>query len=252
MAEIDRICNENEIRLDFVPQLIGLSAVRAPVVQSETEPRVVSKPINFSPPRYFQVKRYFDFCLSLVLIIVLLPMLLVAATVVLLDVGSPVFFWQRRIGMNGRSFQIHKFRTLKPSFDWRGRPIPETERISWIGTLLRKVRLDELPQLLNVLVGDMSLIGPRPLLPHDQPPNSTLRLMVRPGITGWAQVHGGKLLTAEEKNTLDEWYIRNASLWLDLKIVAKTILFMLGGERLGSQIEETNSPPSNRSAAHGS
>ena len=83
--------------------------------------------------------------------------------------------------------------------------------MSWIGYLLRKFRLDELPQLLNVLVGDMSLIGPRPLLPHDQPADPTLRLMVRPGITGWAQVNGGKLLTPEEKNALDEWYVRNAS-----------------------------------------
>jgi lipopolysaccharide/colanic/teichoic acid biosynthesis glycosyltransferase len=95
---------------------------------------------------------------------------------------------------------------------------------------LRKYRLDELPQLLNVLVGDMSLIGPRPLLPHDQPSDSTVRLMVRPGMTGWAQVNGGKLITPEEKNALDEWYVRNASLWIDLKIIAKTMLFMISGE----------------------
>ena len=89
---------------------------------------------------------------------------------------------------------------MKPAYDWRGRPVGTTERISWVGAFIRKFRLDELPQLLNVLVGDMSLIGPRPLLPHDQPPDPTLRLMVRPGITGWAQVNGGKLLTAEGKN----------------------------------------------------
>src|SRR5207248_2242991 len=104
-------------------------------------------------------------------------------------------------------------------------------RISRIGALLRKSRLDELPQLLNVLVGDMSLIGPRPLLPHDQPPDPTLRLMVRPGITGWAQVNGGTLLTVSEKNACDEWYVRNASLWVDLKIIGKTALFVLTGER---------------------
>src|SRR5262249_7952010 len=91
--------------------------------------------------------------------------------------------------------------------------------------------LDELPQLLNVLVGDMSLVGPRPLLPHDQPSDSAVRLMVRPGITGWAQVHGGKLITPQEKNSLDAWYVRNASLWLDLKIISKTIVFMFGGEQ---------------------
>jgi lipopolysaccharide/colanic/teichoic acid biosynthesis glycosyltransferase len=103
--------------------------------------------------------------------------------------------------------------------------------------LLRKSRLDELPQLLNVLVGDMSLIGPRPLLPLDQPSDSSARLMVRPGITGWAQVNGGKLITPEEKSALDEWYVRNASLWIDLKIIGKTILFMFGGESRHTRTE---------------
>jgi lipopolysaccharide/colanic/teichoic acid biosynthesis glycosyltransferase len=159
------------------------------------------------------------------------------AVVVLLDVGSPVYFWQRRIGMDGQSFQLHKFRTLKPSYDGDGNPT-SAERMSWIGHLLRKCRLDELPQLLNVLVGDMSLIGPRPLLPHDQPADPTLRLMVRPGITGWAQVNGGKLLTPEEKNAYDEWYVRNSSLWLDLKIAGLTVLFMLRGERSHAAAED--------------
>ena len=182
----------------------------------------------FSPSSYFRVKHLVDFSLSLLLIVVLFPVFLIVAGVVLFDVGSPIFFWQRRVGINGQGFHMHKFRTLKPSFDDRGRST--TDRISWVGALLRKFRLDELPQLLNVLVGDMSLIGPRPLLPHDQPSDSTMRLMVRPGITGWAQVNGGKLITPEEKNALDEWYVRNASFWIDLKIIAKTVLFMIGGE----------------------
>ena len=171
-----------------------------------------------------------DFSLSLLLIVVLLPIFLIIAVMVLLDVGSPIFFWQRRVGINGQGFHMHKFRTLKPAYDDQGRP-STTDRVSWVGALLRKFRLDELPQLLNVLVGDMSLIGPRPLLPHDQPSDSAVRLMVRPGITGWAQVHGGKLITPEEKNALDEWYVRNASWWLDLKIIGKTFVFMLGGEQ---------------------
>jgi lipopolysaccharide/colanic/teichoic acid biosynthesis glycosyltransferase len=239
MTQVKNICDEYELRLDFVPKLIGLSELSAPIMESRLEEMAVAS-LGFSPPRYFQVKRYIDFGMSLLLIITLLPLMLTVATIVLLDVGSPIFFWQQRIGMNGQSFLIHKFRTLKPAYDWRGQQISTTDRVSWIGALLRKVRLDELPQLLNVLVGDMSLVGPRPLLPSDQPPNSTLRLTVRPGITGWAQINGGKLLKAEDKNSLDEWYIRNASVWLDLKIVTKTALFMLFGEHGNSHTKKTN------------
>jgi lipopolysaccharide/colanic/teichoic acid biosynthesis glycosyltransferase len=236
MAEVDRICSEYEIQLDFIPRLIGLSALQAPAPDQELAP-VRSIPVRFPLPRYLALKRYIDFFLSLVLIILLLPCFAVIAVVVLLDVGSPVFFWQRRIGMDGRTFQMHKFRTLKPSYDGQGNPV-SSERVSWVGNLLRKIRLDELPQFLNVLVGDMSLIGPRPLLPHDQPADPTLRLMVRPGITGWAQVNGGKLLTPEEKNALDEWYVRHASLWLDLKIIGLTVLVMLRGERRHAEAAE--------------
>jgi lipopolysaccharide/colanic/teichoic acid biosynthesis glycosyltransferase len=103
-------------------------------------------------------------------------------------------------------------------------------RLSAIGRFLRKCRFDEFPQLLNVLVGDMSLIGPRPLLPRDQPSNPTVRLSVRPGITGWAQVNGGNCLCVEEKDALDEWYIRNASLQLDLRIIFMTLVAVFRGE----------------------
>ena len=106
--------------------------------------------------------------------------------------------------------------------------------MSFIGCL-RSSRIDELPQLFNVLFGDMSLIGPRPLLPHDQPKNSSLRLMVRPGITGWAQINGGNLITPEEKGALDDWYIRHASLWLDLRIALLTLRFLFTGERRSEQ-----------------
>jgi lipopolysaccharide/colanic/teichoic acid biosynthesis glycosyltransferase len=146
-----------------------------------------------------------------------------------------VLFWQQRVGLGSRAFLLQKFRTLRPPFDWQGREVPPDRRLSWGGRFLRKLKLDELPQLLNVLVGDMSLIGPRPLLPQDQPPNPSVRLMVRPGITGWAQVNGGNLLTPQEKDELDEWYIRNASPWLDLKIIHMTILFLLKGERRSEQ-----------------
>ena len=234
MAEISHICTEYEIELDYVPRLVGLNTLRAPIAQNQAE-RAETNRIVFSPSSYFRVKHFVDFSLSLLLIVVLLPIFLIIAVAVLLDVGSPIFFWQRRVGINGQGFHIHKFRTLKPAYDDQGRST--ADRVSWIGALVRKSRLDELPQLLNVLVGDMSLIGPRPLLPHDQPSDSTVRLMVRPGITGWAQVNGGKLITPEEKNALDEWYVRNASLWLDLKIIGKTIVFMLGGETRHAQAQ---------------
>jgi lipopolysaccharide/colanic/teichoic acid biosynthesis glycosyltransferase len=106
----------------------------------------------------------------------------------------------------------------------------DVERSSSVGRFLRKCRFDEFPQLLNVVVGDMSLVGPRPLLPCDQPADPTVRLSIRPGITGWAQVNGGRLLSLEEKTALDEWYVRNASLWLDLRIIYLTLLYVFKGE----------------------
>jgi lipopolysaccharide/colanic/teichoic acid biosynthesis glycosyltransferase len=240
LDEIDRICTRHDIQLDFVPALVGLSALQDEPVDAPA--KLVQEPRSFNIPRFFRIKRIIDLTVGFLLLILLLPFFFVVAGLVLLDVGSPVFYWQQRIGMMGRNFLLHKFRTLKPSFDWRGLPIPDSERLSWIGNLLRKCRLDELPQLLNVLVGDMSLIGPRPLLPRDQPADPSLRLMVRPGITGWAQVNGGKLLTVAEKTDLDEWYIRNASFWLDLKIYIKTAFVIFRGERrheAGSKDETT-------------
>jgi lipopolysaccharide/colanic/teichoic acid biosynthesis glycosyltransferase len=236
LEEITQICSEYEIEIDYVPHLVGLNKLQPSIVQTQAELEE-SNHIAFSPSPYFRVKHYVDFCFGLLLIVVLLPVFLMIAAIVLLDVGSPIFFWQRRVGIYGQGFHVHKFRTLKPAYDDQGRLFSTVDRVSWAGALLRKFRLDELPQLLNVLVGDMSLIGPRPLLPHDQPLDATARLMVRPGITGWAQVNGGKLISSEEKNALDEWYVRNASFWLDLKIIGRTILFMLAGEGRHIQAE---------------
>ena len=162
------------------------------------------------------------------------PLLVLAGVIVLLDVGPPIFFWQERLGRNGRPFLIYKFRTLKAPFDAAGHPTAGSRRPSAVGRFLRATRLDELPQLLNVLFGEMSLIGPRPLLPEDQPTNTSMRLSVRPGISGWAQVNGAKLVTKEEKQKLDEWYVHNASLWLDLRIATMTINLLLRG-RVSSQ-----------------
>ena len=181
-------------------------------------------------PSYHRVKRFVDFFVSAAAIVLLSPLIALISLLVLIDLGSPVVFWQQRVGRGGTSFFLYKFRTLHPPFDRRGLPVSEDDRLSWIGRLLRNGRLDELPQLFNVLVGEMSLIGPRPLLPEDQPTNSKLRLLARPGMTGWAQVNGGNLVTNDEKGALDEWYVRHASLWLDLLIVALTLGFMFRGE----------------------
>jgi lipopolysaccharide/colanic/teichoic acid biosynthesis glycosyltransferase len=221
LKEIQRVCKRREIKLDFVPRLIGLDERQRNPVSATVESEAIPNP-NFALPRYFEIKPVIDFFLALSLIL-FFPLLIFAAFVVLLDVGSPILFWQQRFGKGGRKFLLLKFRTLRPPFDWRGQPIPEERRISRVGRLLRQSRLDELPQLLNVLVGDMSLIGPRPLLPADQPANPTTRLLVRPGISGWAQVNGGKFLTPEEKDEYDEFYIRNASPRFDLRIALMTL-----------------------------
>jgi lipopolysaccharide/colanic/teichoic acid biosynthesis glycosyltransferase len=220
MQEIRRVCAHREIKLDFVPRLVGISELpsvssQPVIIEPEAQP-------NFALPRYFEIKPIIDFFVALSTIVTL-PLIAIAALLVVLDVGSPVLFWQQRVGKGGRSFLLIKFRTLRPPFDSSGRAIPEEKRISVLGRFLRQTRLDELPQLLNVLVGDMSLIGPRPLLPEDQPANPTTRLLVRPGITGWAQVNGGKFLTPQEKDQFDEFYIRNASLWFDLHIAFLTL-----------------------------
>jgi lipopolysaccharide/colanic/teichoic acid biosynthesis glycosyltransferase len=231
---VQSVCARRSLDLVFVPHLLMLgpterncrSGYKGPVhlVSSQGVP-------DIRPSSYIRLKRGIDFIAALVLIIAVLPLLLITIVVVLLDVGWPVMFWQQRIGRGGRTLQVYKFRTLKPPFDRKGQKIAEEQRISVVGRLLRRTRFDELPQLLNVLIGDMSLIGPRPLLPRDQPPDSTSRLSVRPGITGWAQVNGGTSLSSTEKDALDVWYIRNASLLLDLRIIAMTALRITRGDR---------------------
>jgi lipopolysaccharide/colanic/teichoic acid biosynthesis glycosyltransferase len=222
LTEIQRVCEQRELKFDFVPQLIALGELPPASIEMTPKTEQFSLP-NFELPRYFKFRAFFDFFAALAMAIILSPLLLIAATLALLDVGLPVLFWQQRIGQGGRRFMLQKFRTLQPPFDWRGQSVPDRQKLSFIGHFLRTTRLDELPQLLNVLVGDMALIGPRPLLPEDQPTNPATRLMVRPGITGWAQVNGGKFLTPQEKDQYDEFYIRNASLWFDLRIIFMTL-----------------------------
>jgi lipopolysaccharide/colanic/teichoic acid biosynthesis glycosyltransferase len=186
------------------------------------------------------VKRALDVAGALCAIVVLSPLLLLIAALVVVEIGAPAIFWQQRPGLGGRPFRLYKFRTMARPYDAEGRRIADADRLSVCGQFLRRSRLDELPQLFNILIGEMSFIGPRPLLAADQCPQLDARLAVRPGMTGWAQIKGGRHLAVSDKAALDVWYIRNACLRIDLKIVAATVRVILLGERKADEpaIEE--------------
>lgn len=172
------------------------------------------------------MKRTIDLVLSLMLLVILSPILLVIAMVIRLKMGAPILFKQQRPGKNGQSFYLYKFRTMTMSSEDNNGPLSDADRLTALGQLLRKYSIDELPQLFNVLKGDMSLVGPRPLLKEYLPlytPEQRLRHEVRPGITGWAQVNGRNAITWEEKFTLDTWYVKNQTFTLDIKILLLTI-----------------------------
>jgi lipopolysaccharide/colanic/teichoic acid biosynthesis glycosyltransferase len=179
---------------------------------------------------YWRLKRASDFFLAFVMIIATAPLMAIVAAAVAMDVGVPVLFWQERPGVLGRPIRLYKFRSMRSAHDENGKRIAEASRSSIVGRFLRRTRLDELPQLFNILIGEMSFIGPRPLLPVDQSPAHSARLAVRPGLTGWAQVHGGREVGASDKAAMDLWYICNASLWNDLIISLKTVRMVIAGE----------------------
>lgn len=185
--------------------------------------------------RYWRWKRAIDLAATAMAAPLLLPVGGIVLMLVTIDLGWPPIFWQNRLGLGGRVFRLYTFRTMAPAHDHRGVPIPEEDRLSGIGALLRRSRLDELPQLWNVLAGDMSLTGPRPLLSIDRPEGALDRLAVRPGLTGWAQVEGGRRVSNGEKAALDLWWIRNASFTLDLRILVGTIRMALTGERVNDR-----------------
>ncbi len=166
-----------------------------------------------------------DFLVSLFTLILLLPLLLILAVLIRIAFGPPVLFRQRRPGLRGHPFTLYKLRTMTDTRALNGPLLPDAERLTAFGRFLRSTSLDELPELWNVLRGDMSLVGPRPLLMQyldRYTPEQTRRHEMRPGITGWAQVNGRNALTWEQKFALDVWYIDHVSLWLDLKIIALT------------------------------
>lgn len=172
------------------------------------------------------MKRFFDIIISAAAVVVLSPLLLVIALLIRWKMGLPVFFGQMRPGYKGQPFTLYKFRTMNDRRDAHGQLQPDADRLTCFGRFLRASSLDELPELWNVLKGDMSLIGPRPLLMQyleRYTPEQARRHEVRPGITGWAQVNGRNAITWEEKFKLDVWYVDNWSLWLDIKTLAMTI-----------------------------
>jgi len=232
---------DGRIKLEFLAEQIGL-ALRAgdeetaaapdePVVEpafarGETElERVAGRSV-------WRLKRLLDVSIAGTLLLLCAPVMLCVAIGVAADVGAPVTFWQLRPGLNGRAFKLYKFRTMRAAHDPLGRRIAEDNRLSQFGVFLRRSRLDELPQLVNILRGEMSFVGPRPLLAVDQPADCVARLLVRPGLTGWAQVKGGRQLSVNDKTALDLWYLRNATLALDGAVLLLTAQMLFFGERI--------------------
>jgi sugar O-acyltransferase (sialic acid O-acetyltransferase NeuD family) len=177
-----------------------------------------------SPPRS-RVSRLIDLTGAVVGLVLFAPVLIICAAAIRLHLGSPVLFRQQRPGLHGRPFTILKFRTMRQAVDRAGRPLPDAERLTRLGRILRSTSLDELPELWNVLRGDMSLVGPRPLLMEYldlYTPEQAVRHTVRPGITGWAQINGRNALSWDEKFAMDAWYIEHKTVWLDMKILLRT------------------------------
>ncbi len=171
-------------------------------------------------------KRLVDLLVSAIALILLAPLMAAVAVLLWLTMGSPIFFRQARAGYQGSPFTLFKFTTMRSARDVQGRLLPDKHRLTKVGIILRGFSLDELPQLWNVLIGDMSLVGPRPLLMdylERYSPEQARRHEVKPGITGWAQVNGRNALSWEEKFTLDVWYVDHWSLGLDAKIIWKTM-----------------------------
>ncbi len=182
-------------------------------------------------------KRLLDLVLALPLLALLSPLLLILALAVRASLGSPVLFRQTRPGLAGRPFRLLKFRTMQEGRDAEGKPLADRLRLTAFGSLLRRTSLDELPELWNVLTGSMSLVGPRPLLMEyldRYTPEQARRHQVRPGITGWAQVHGRNAVSWEERFELDLWYVDHLGLWLDLRILLMTSWAVLKGEGISA------------------
>lgn len=188
------------------------------------------------------LKRLFDIVASAAGLIILSPVFLILIYLIKKNLGSPVFFTQERPGLNGKPFKMIKFRSMRDAVDAQGNPLPDSERLTPFGKKLRATSLDELPELWNVLKGEMSLVGPRPLLMHYLPLYNDFqnrRHEMKPGVTGWAQVNGRNALSWDEKFAHDVWYIDNHSFWLDMKILLLTVKKVFIKEGISAEGEAT-------------
>ncbi len=188
------------------------------------------------------MKRMIDFLTAVILLVLLSPVILSVALLIWYKLGNPVIFKQMRPGLHGRPFCIYKFRTMANLTDENNKLLPDGMRLTSFGKLLRRLSLDELPQLVNVIKGDLSFVGPRPLLMEYMPlytPEQARRHEVKPGITGWAQVNGRNAISWEEKFALDIWYVDNHNLWLDFRIILLTFLKALKSEGINQQDRAT-------------
>jgi len=191
------------------------------------------------------MKRSFDFIVALCALLTLLLLIIVVAVLIRFKLGAPILFTQERPGLNGKMFKIMKFRSMLNDKDKHGNLLPDVERMTKFGSILRSTSLDELPGLFNVLKGDMSLVGPRPLLVQYLPlynAEQAKRHKTRPGITGWAQVNGRNAISWEEKFKFDLWYVENQSFWLDIKILLMTVKKVFVRDGINAEGHVTTEP----------
>lgn len=221
-----------QLRIDWLPELLGFGPTSEEATQAAQEGTSSHDERPTLSRRHRYPKRSFDLLLAATLLVIMLPLFAAITLLIAIDLGLPVVFWQSRPGRYGRPFKLYKFRTMRGPHDEQGNRVPDEVRISVLGTLLRLTRLDELPQLYNILVGEMSFVGPRPLLTSDHEPGTQDRLLVRPGLTGWAQVNGGRKLASGDKAALDLWYVGHLSLILDFRIMLRTLLLLYSGEQI--------------------
>lgn len=247
VSRLGGIARRHGVEIDSLPDLLSLRLGGGGVIATADEPMPIGA------PRWLEIKRLLDIATSAALLLFTAPISLLAAFLVMVEMGHPVLFRQVRPGHGLRPFTLLKFRSMRSPRSPDGRLLSDSERTGMVGRFLRRTRLDEIPQLVNVLKGDMSFIGPRPLLPRDLADltdGGWERSRLRPGLTGWAQVNGGHQLSNPDKMALDLWYIRHASPWLDLKIIAWTVRMVVFGEKVNqASIDEARAWLNNHGSA---